>query len=53
MIEAAAPTDEPEGALAVQTACTHAAGMAVLAKLDGGLEQNDGLQRSDQLRLAC
>ena len=36
MIEAAAPTDGLEGALAVQTACTHAAEMAVLAKLDGG-----------------
>ena len=35
MIEAAAPTDGLE-ALAVQTACTHAAGMAVLAKLDDG-----------------
>jgi hypothetical protein len=34
MIEAAAPKDEVEGALAVQMACTHAAAMAVLAKLD-------------------
>jgi hypothetical protein len=34
MIEAAAPTDELEGALAVQMACTHTAAMAVLAKLD-------------------
>ena len=33
MIEAAAPKDEIEGALAVQMACTHAAAMAVLAKL--------------------
>jgi hypothetical protein len=33
MIEAATPD---EGALAVQTACAHAAGMAVLAKRDGG-----------------
>ena len=34
MIEAAAPKDEIEGALAVQMACTHSAAMAVLAKLD-------------------
>ena len=34
MIEAAAPKDEIEGALAVQMACTHIAAMAVLAKLD-------------------
>jgi len=34
MIEAAAPKDEIEGALAVQMACTHTAAMAVLAKLD-------------------
>jgi hypothetical protein len=36
MIEAAAPRDELEGALAVQMACTHAAAMTVLAKLDSG-----------------
>jgi hypothetical protein len=36
MIEAAAPRDELEGALAVQMACTHAAAMAVLAKMDSG-----------------
>jgi hypothetical protein len=34
MIEAAAPKDEIEAALAVQMACTHTATMAVLAKLD-------------------
>lgn len=34
MIEAAAPKDEIEGALAVQMAATHVAAMAVLAKLD-------------------
>jgi hypothetical protein len=34
MIEAAAPRDEIEGALAVQMACTHTTAMAVLAKLD-------------------
>ena len=34
MIEAVAPKDEIEGALAVQMACTHTAAMAVLAKLD-------------------
>ncbi len=37
MIEAAAPKDEIEGALAVQMACTHTAAMAVLAKLDAAL----------------
>ena len=35
MIEAAAPKDEIEAALAVQMACTHTAAMAVLAKLEG------------------
>jgi hypothetical protein len=34
MIEAAAPKDEIEGALAIQMASTHTAAMAVLAKLD-------------------
>ena len=34
MIEATAPKNEIEGALAVQMACTHTAAMAVLAKLD-------------------
>jgi hypothetical protein len=34
MIEAAAPRDEIEGALAVQMAATHTTAMAVLAKLD-------------------
>ena len=37
MIEAAAPKDEIEAALAVQMACTHIAAMAVLAKLDVAL----------------
>jgi hypothetical protein len=36
MIEAAAPKDEIQGALAVQMACTHATVMSVLAKLDVG-----------------
>jgi hypothetical protein len=36
MIEAAAPKDELEGALAVQMACTHTAAMSVLAKTDSG-----------------
>jgi hypothetical protein len=36
MIEAAAPKDEIEGALAVQMACTHTAAMAVLSSLGGG-----------------
>jgi hypothetical protein len=41
MIEAVAPKDEVEGALAVQMACTHTAAMAVLARLDAafGFEQ--------------
>jgi hypothetical protein len=34
MIEAAAPKDEIEGALAIQLAITHTTAMAVLAKLD-------------------
>jgi hypothetical protein len=34
MVEATAPKDEIEAALAVQIACTHTAAMAVLAKLD-------------------
>jgi hypothetical protein len=37
MIEAVAPKDEIEGALAVQMACTHAAAMAVLTRLGGGV----------------
>jgi hypothetical protein len=36
MIEAAAPRDELEGALAIQMACTHSAAMSVLARLGGG-----------------
>jgi hypothetical protein len=34
MIEAAAPRDEIEGALAIQMACCHAAAMSVLGKMD-------------------
>jgi hypothetical protein len=34
MIEAAAPRDEIEGALAIEMACTHTAAMSVLARLD-------------------
>jgi hypothetical protein len=37
LIEAAAPKDEIEGALAVQMACTHTAVMAVLIRLDAAL----------------
>src|ERR1700720_466911 len=37
MIEAAAPRDELEGALAVQMAATHAAAMSMLAKMDSAL----------------
>jgi hypothetical protein len=36
MIEAAAPKDEVEAALAIQMACCHTAAMAVLARLGGG-----------------
>jgi hypothetical protein len=36
MIEAAAPRDEIEGALAIQMACNHTAAMSVLAKMDSG-----------------
>ena len=36
MIEAAAPKDEIEGALAVQMACTHTAAMAVISRLGNG-----------------
>lgn len=36
MIEAAAPRNEIEAALAVQMACTHTAAMAVLTRLGGG-----------------
>ncbi len=35
MIEAAAPKDEIEAALAVQMACTHTAAVSVLARLEG------------------
>jgi hypothetical protein len=38
MIEAVAPADELEAALAVQMACTHTAAMSVLAKMDSGFE---------------
>ena len=34
MVEAAAPRDEVEAALAIQMACTHTAAMAVLANID-------------------
>jgi hypothetical protein len=36
MVEAAAPRDEIEGALAIQMACTHTAAMSVLSKMDSG-----------------
>jgi hypothetical protein len=48
MIEAAAPRDEIEGALAVQMACTHTAAMAVLAKLDGAFAPE-----KRRLRIGC
>jgi hypothetical protein len=36
LIEATAPRDEIEGALALQMACTHMAAMAILARFEGG-----------------
>ena len=51
MIEAAAPKDEIEGALAVQMACTHTAAMAVLARLGGGHGSELQWRRSDRPRL--
>ena len=36
LIEAAAPRNEIEGAIAVQMACTHAAAMSILARFRGG-----------------
>ncbi len=39
MIEATAPNDEIEGALAVQMACTHIAAMNVLSRFDGCITQ--------------
>ena len=36
IVEAAAPRDEIEGALAVQMSCAHAAAMSVLGKMDSG-----------------
>jgi hypothetical protein len=52
MIEAAAPKDEIEAALAVQMACTHTAAMAVLAKLEGAFTSSGELSPSRQRRLA-
>ena len=47
MIEAAAPKDEIEAALAVQMACTHTAAMAVLAKMDVAFGTERELRPSD------
>jgi hypothetical protein len=52
MIEATAPKDEIEAALAVQMACTHTAAMAVLAKMDTAFGRTGGLRRLGRLRLA-
>jgi hypothetical protein len=53
MIEAAAPKDEIEAALAVQMACAHTAAMAVLAKMDAafGTEQRVAAFGSTAARL--
>jgi hypothetical protein len=53
MIEAAAPKDEIEGALAVQMACTHTAAMAVLARLGADMGANGEWGRSARPRLGC
>ena len=42
LIEAVAPKDEVEGALALQMACTHIAAMASWPGLRAGLERRDG-----------
>ena len=44
MIEAAAPKDEIEGALAVQMACTHTAAMAVISRLGNGYPGESGVR---------
>ena len=53
MIEAAAPRNELEGALAVQMAATHAAAMSVLAKMDSafGTERRTAAFGSTAARL--
>jgi hypothetical protein len=53
MIEAAAPKDEIEGALAVQMACTHSAAMAILARLGGGGGSEHEWRRLARPRLDC
>jgi hypothetical protein len=40
MIEAAAPQNKIEGALAIQMACTHTAAISVLARFGGGGASN-------------
>jgi hypothetical protein len=49
----AAPSDEIEGALAVQMACTHTAAMAVLARLGVDMGASGGSRRLDRPRLGC
>jgi hypothetical protein len=53
LIEAVAPKDEIEGALALQMACTHMAAMAILARFEGGggTERRTGLLGSAVARL--
>jgi hypothetical protein len=53
MIEAAAPRDEMEAALAIRMACTHAATMSVLARLEGGYGTERRAAALDRLRLGC
>ena len=53
MIEAAAPKDEIEGALAVQMACTHTAAMAVISRLEMDIRARDEWRRSGRPPLGC
>jgi len=53
MIEAAAPKDEIEGALAVQMACTHHSRRGRSSQVDVAFATERRLQRSDRRRLVC
>jgi hypothetical protein len=46
MVEGAKPRDEIECALAIQMACTHAAAMAVLARIGGGPHDRNALAKA-------
>ena len=53
LIEAAAPKDEIEGALAVQMACTHTVAMMLLAKMEAHFAPERRVAASGRLRLVC